>query len=108
MGSAKQKMEKLGVGPWKCLKEALNGIVDWNKMTIITDEFSGIEGTFAEAFPKESFGSFEHARCCIHLLRGGHVSKKEELIKFWKIARTPSVTMYNAIKKGLIDGVRAI
>ena len=87
----------------ECLKEALSGAVDWNKMTIITYGFSGIEDIFAGAFPKESFGGFEHARCCIHLLRGKHVSNKEELIKFWKMARTPSVTMYNTIKEELDD-----
>ena len=87
----------------ECLKEALSGIVDWNKMTIITDGFRGIEDIFAGAFPKVSFGDFEHARCCIHLLRGQHISNKEELIKFWKMARTPSVTMYNTIKEELDD-----
>ena len=87
----------------ECLKEALSGIVDWNKMTIITDGFRGIEDIFAGAFPKVTFGDFEHARCCIHLLRGQHISNKEELIKFWKMARTPSVTMYNTIKEELDD-----
>ena len=50
-----------------------------------------------------SFGDFEHARYCIHLLRGQHISNKEELVKFWKMARTPSVSMYNMIKEELDD-----